>query len=151
MKLIDVKTSTYNDLDGQPNIKDFKFKVGDHVRISKHKSIFAKDYKRNWLEDIFFLYYDRIDRCEGIHVNKTKESREYIICNYYYFLKVNFIFQPKLCNGCHNLMPKTMSFNIAIVSVKENVYRTDFWYMSRDEAINRISNNTYLNKKSGSL
>ena len=48
-------------------------------------------------------------------------------------------------------MPKTMSFNIAIVSVKENVYRTDFWYMSRDEAINRISNNTYLNKKSGSL
>ena len=107
MKLIDVKTSTYNDLDGQPNIKDFKFKVGDH-------------------EDIFFLYYDRIDRCEGIHVNKTKESREYIICNYYYFLKANFIFQPKLCNGCHNLMPKTMSFNIAIVSVKENVYRTDF-------------------------
>ena len=54
MKLIDVKTSTYNDLDGQPNIKDFKFKVGDHVRISKYKSIFAKDYKRNWLEDIFF-------------------------------------------------------------------------------------------------
>ena len=97
------------------------------------------------------LYYDRIDRSEGIHVNKTKESREYIICNYYYFLKANFIFQPKLCNGCHNLMPKTMSFNIAIVSVKENVYRTDFWYMSRDEAINRISNNTYLNKKSGSL
>ena len=55
MKLIDVKTSTYNDFNGQSNIKDFKFKLGDHVRISKYISIFAKDYKRNWLEDIFFI------------------------------------------------------------------------------------------------
>lgn len=36
VKLIDVKTSTYNDLDGQPNIKDFKFKVDDYLRISKY-------------------------------------------------------------------------------------------------------------------
>ena len=43
-------------------------------------------------------------------------------------------------------MPKTISFNVAIVSVKENVYRIDYWYMSKDEAINRI-NNTYLKKK----
>ena len=47
-------------------------------------------------------------------------------------------------------MPKTISFNVAIVSVKENVYRIDSWYMSKDEARNRISN-SYLKKKSRSL
>ena len=40
------------------------------------------------------LEYDRIDVSERI-VNKTDVSREFIFCNYYYFLKVNIIFQPK--------------------------------------------------------
>ena len=43
-------------------------------------------------------------------------------------------------------MPKTISFNVAMVSVKENVYRIDSWHMSKDEARNRISN-SYLKKK----
>ena len=30
-----------------------------------------------------------------------------------------------------------MSFNVAIVSVKENEYRIHFWYMDKDEAINK--------------
>ena len=33
------------------NKKDPKFKVGDHVRISKHKTIFAKRYAPNWSEE----------------------------------------------------------------------------------------------------
>ena len=33
--------------------KDPTFKVGDNVRISKHKNIFAKAYTSNWLEDVF--------------------------------------------------------------------------------------------------
>ena len=32
------------------NKKDPKFKVGDHVRISKYKNIFAKSYTPNWSE-----------------------------------------------------------------------------------------------------
>ena len=40
------------------------------------------------------LEYDRINVSERI-VNKTDVSREFIFCNYYYFLKVNIIFQPK--------------------------------------------------------
>ena len=40
------------------------------------------------------LECDRIDVSERI-VNKTDASREFTFCNYYYFLKVNFIFQPK--------------------------------------------------------
>ena len=30
------------------NNKDSKFKVGDHVRISKYKNIFGKEYMPNW-------------------------------------------------------------------------------------------------------
>ena len=35
------------------NEKDRKFKVGDHVRISKYKSICAKRYTQNWSEEVF--------------------------------------------------------------------------------------------------
>ena len=39
----------------EANKKDSKFKIGDHVRISRHKSIFAKDYTSNWSEEIFVV------------------------------------------------------------------------------------------------
>ena len=42
MKPIDVKDNTYVNIDKEVNEKDLKFKVGDHVRISKYKNIFAK-------------------------------------------------------------------------------------------------------------
>ena len=35
--------------------KNPKFKVGDHVRISKYKNIFAKRYAPNWSEEIFVV------------------------------------------------------------------------------------------------
>ena len=37
------------------NDKNPKFKVGDHVRISKYKNIFAKGYMPNWSEEIFII------------------------------------------------------------------------------------------------
>ena len=37
------------------NKKDPKFKVGDHVRISKYKNIFAKRYTPNWSEEVFVI------------------------------------------------------------------------------------------------
>ena len=48
MKPIDVKDNTHIDLDREVNDNDPKFKVGDHVRISKYKNIFAKGYTPNW-------------------------------------------------------------------------------------------------------
>ena len=36
-------------------IKILKFKVGDHVRISKYKNIFAEGYTPNWSEEIFVV------------------------------------------------------------------------------------------------
>ena len=35
--------------------KNPKFKVGDHVRISKYKNIFAKGYTQNWSEEVFVV------------------------------------------------------------------------------------------------
>ena len=44
MKPIDVKDNAYVNTDKKINNKDPKFKVGDRVRISKYKNIFAKGY-----------------------------------------------------------------------------------------------------------
>ena len=40
--LAHVKSSTYTDFGTENNDKDPKFKVSDHVRISKYKNTFAK-------------------------------------------------------------------------------------------------------------
>ena len=53
MKPIDVKDNTYIDFGKEVIDNDPKFKVGDHVRISKYKNIFAKGYTPNWSEDQF--------------------------------------------------------------------------------------------------
>ena len=48
-------------------------------------------------------------------------------------------------------MQKPMSFkDVATVSVKGNDYVIQFWYMSKDEAINLLGN-TYSIGKSGTL
>ena len=47
IKPIDVEDNTYINTDKEINNKDPKFKVGDRVRISKYKNIFAKGYTRN--------------------------------------------------------------------------------------------------------
>ena len=51
MKPVDVKDDTYINFEKKLNDGDPKFKVGDHVRISKYKNIFAKGYTPNWSEE----------------------------------------------------------------------------------------------------
>ena len=60
MKPIDVTDDSYVDYNEDFNKKDFnkkdpKFKVGDHVKISKYKTIFAKGYTPNWSEEVFVV------------------------------------------------------------------------------------------------
>ena len=55
MKPIDVKDNTYINTSKEINNKDPKFKVGDHVRISEYKNIFAKGYMPNWSEEVFII------------------------------------------------------------------------------------------------
>ena len=56
MKPVDVKSNTYIDSSKEINEKDHpKFKIGDNVRISKYKNIFAKGYTPNWSEEVFVI------------------------------------------------------------------------------------------------
>ena len=60
MKPVDVKGNRYIDSmelhsGKEVNNKDPKFKIGDHVRISKYKNIFAKGYMPNWSEEVFII------------------------------------------------------------------------------------------------
>ena len=52
-KPIDIMDDYYVESHENPNKKDPKFKVGDHVRISKYKNIFATGYTPNWSEEAF--------------------------------------------------------------------------------------------------
>ena len=94
------------------------------------------------------LEYERIDISEGIDVNKTNLLKECDICHYWYVKDIGFKYEPCLCNGCHDLMQKAMSFNnIAIAYVKGNSYRINFWYMSKDNAINIMNGSILLDKR----
>ena len=53
MKPVDVKSNTYTYSSKEINDKDPKFKIGDIIRISKYKNIFAKGYTRSWSEEAF--------------------------------------------------------------------------------------------------
>ena len=55
MKPVDVKDNAYIDFSKKINNKDPKFKVGDHIRISKYKNIFAKDNTLNWSAEVFVI------------------------------------------------------------------------------------------------
>ena len=55
MKPADVEDNTYFNFNKEVNDKDLKFKIGDHVRISKYKNIFAKGDTPNWPEEVFVV------------------------------------------------------------------------------------------------
>ena len=54
MKLTDIKVDTYIDY-GEHNNNGSRFKVGDHVKISKYQNIFVKGHTPNWSQDVFVI------------------------------------------------------------------------------------------------
>ena len=101
------------------------------------------------------LEYDRIDISEGIDdIDKTNKWKDCMFCHYWYFLHKYFSYGPYLCDGCYNIMQKSIdSNNIDIVYVKGNAYRIHFWYMSKHKrkrkrkAISLMTNSNLINKK----
>ena len=55
MKPIDVTSDSCTEYNKDSNQKDPKLKIGDSVRISKYKNIFAKEYNQNWSEEVFII------------------------------------------------------------------------------------------------
>ena len=63
------------------NEKDSKFKVGDRVRISKFKNIFAKRYTPNWGKEVFIV--DEINDTIPYTYNLKDLNDEEIIGSFY--------------------------------------------------------------------
>ena len=54
MEHVDVKSTTFIDFDKKNTKEDPKFKVSNHVKISRFKSIFTF-YVPNWSEEVFVI------------------------------------------------------------------------------------------------
>ena len=80
MKPIDVKNNKRVYID-EHNEKDSKFKVGDRVRISRYKNIFAKVYAPNWSSEIFIV--NKINDTVPYTYNLKDLNDEEIIGSFY--------------------------------------------------------------------
>ena len=76
MKPIDVTSNSHAEYNEDSNKKDPKFKVGDHVRISKNKNAFAEGCTSNWLEEVFTV--SKIDKLNKV-INCTSNGKSMII------------------------------------------------------------------------
>ena len=81
MKPIDVKNDSKRVYIDEHNEKDGRFKVGDRVRISKFKNIFAKGYTPNWSKEIFIV--DKINDTVPYTYNLKDLNDEEIISSFY--------------------------------------------------------------------
>ena len=95
------------------------------------------------------LECNRTDISDRIDVNNTNLWKECDISHYWYLKGIDFKYEPYLCNVCHDLMQKALSFNnVAIFHVKENAYRIHFWYMSKNDANNIMNGSNLVDKRS---
>ena len=81
MKPIDVGDNNKRVYIDERNEKDSKFKVGDRVRISRYKNIFAKGYAPNWSSEIFIV--DKINDTKPYTYNLKDLNDEEIIGSFY--------------------------------------------------------------------
>ena len=80
MKPINVKNNKRVYID-EHNEKDSKFKVGDRVRISRYKNIFAKGYAPNWSSEV--LIVNKINDTVPYTYNLKDLNDEEIIGSFY--------------------------------------------------------------------
>ena len=97
---------------------------------------------------IKMLQYENNDDPEGIDINETCASKEYMLCHYWYFKDIGYKFELHVCNKCHDVLMTAYELqNIAILNVKAVDYRRIIWGISKNEAVN-IQNNSVLKDKS---
>ena len=75
----------YSDFNKQNNTESPKSKIGDNIRISRYRNIFAKGYLSNWSEEVFVIKRVKITvlwtyivsdlKGEEVTKNKIKEFR----------------------------------------------------------------------------
>ena len=84
------------------------------------------------------LYFNRIDISQGIDLAKSNNSKECMICHYWFFnhgLKI----QDSLCNGCHvwTILSVNTS-DITIITIKDVDYRCIIRKIRKSKAINLL-------------
>ena len=83
------------------------------------------------------LQYDRIDVSEGIDINKTSESKECMLCHYWYFKDVGYKFQPYVCICYHAVSMMAYELkNIAMLNAKS----------IKNDVVDRLNNSALEDK-----
>ena len=83
------------------------------------------------------LHYDKIDLSKGIDLNKSNNSKEYMVCHYWFF-NHGFKYEDSVCNNCHDFLIQCADIsNIAIVTVKVADYCCIIYSISKSNAIIR--------------
>ena len=93
------------------------------------------------------IHCDRIDVSEGIDINKISLSKEFVICQYQYFLDEGFKFQSDVCNGCLYVLMISVNLNdILILSINGINQHCIISKISKNEAVTLLQN-TELTEK----
>ena len=124
MKPVDVKDNTYIDLKKEVNDKDPIFKVGDHVRISKYKTIFAKGYTSNQSEEVFAVskIKNTVPQTYVIIISMMKKLLEHFMKkNYRRLINKNLEWKKYLGEKVINYMSnrKVMTVHLIVGLIKE--------------------------------
>ena len=93
------------------------------------------------------LQYQKIDVSEGIDVNKTSASKEWKLCQYWFFKDIGFKFEEHVCNRCHDLLTIAYSLkDIAISNAKGATFRRILMGISKNEGLKRLNNSVTYDK-----
>ena len=83
---------------------------------------------KNYLDENIFksnkwalqtLNYDRINWSEGIHPAKSNNSKECMVCHYWFF-NHEFKFRNSVCNDCHGLAMLYLNLSDLLLSLLKN-------------------------------
>ena len=86
------------------------------------------------------LYYDKIDISEGIGSGRSNNSKEGMICHYWFFNQ-GYEFKDSVCNVYHDLRMLNVNFgDITIITVKNIDCQCIIHKVSKSEAINLLKN-----------
>ena len=92
------------------------------------------------------ISYERIDKTDNIDLNKSRGSKECMICHYFYSSDA-FKYQPYACNGCHDFSMTVQNLNgFFIVTIKNIDYRVYIVGVNKKTVI-CLLNNSVLDGK----
>ena len=81
-----------------------------------------------------------IDISEGIHVNITSKSKEYVFHSWY-FLNKCFKFQPNVCNRCYDLLMMPINLSGTVIwNIENSDHRCIINEISKNETMNLMQN-----------